>query len=62
MSDQYTEDFGHRIAKQANTLIKRVRKKYEPWGTHQYYMIPYYSVGENIKIIQRSWDGISFGK
>jgi hypothetical protein len=43
MSNRYTKDLEHTIARQANTLIKRVRKKYEPWGTHQYYMVPYYS-------------------
>jgi hypothetical protein len=43
MTDQYTVDIEFRIAKQTKALIKRVRKKYEPWGTHQYHLIPYYS-------------------
>jgi hypothetical protein len=43
MTDWYANDLEYRIAKRTNALIKRVRKKYEPWGTHQYYMIPYYS-------------------
>jgi len=43
MTDWYTKDLEHRIAKRTNAIIKRVRKKYEPWGTHQYYVIPYYS-------------------
>jgi hypothetical protein len=43
MTCSYTRDLEHRIARQTNALVKRVREKYRPWGTHQYYMIPYYS-------------------
>jgi hypothetical protein len=43
MTYSYTKDLEHRLARQTNALVKRVREKYRPWGIHQYCMIPYYS-------------------